>query len=318
MAPASRGGPGAGRDGDDAGPRDSPGPRDSSGGGNRSRGGGSASAGRGGARRAGGNRRTDDRGVGERGRRGSPAPHRPDSGPSRQRHQEPELPDEVTGHELDADVTRELSSLSKESRTRVARHLVMAARLVDDDPERGYEHAVAARRVAGRLAVVREAVGLSAYHAGHYDVALAELRAARRISGSDEHWPVMADCERGLGRPERALRMVAGPEADALDAAGRAELRIVAAGARQDLGQPEAALLTLQVPELNSTKRQPWVARLRYAYAEALLTAGRDAEAQTWFRRAVEADLEGVTDAAERVAESEGVVFVDDEYDGAG
>jgi len=229
----------------------------------------------------------------------------------RSRHPEPELPEEVTGHELDADVARELGALTKYSRERVARHLVMAGRLLDEQPERAYEHAVAARRVAGRLAVVREAVGLAAYHLGSYDVALAELRAARRISGSLEHWPVMADCERGLGRPERALRMAAAAEAHLLDAAGRAELRIVAAGARQDLGQPEAALLTLQVPELATGTVQPWVARLRYAYAEALLAVGRADDARTWFARAAQADPESVTDAAERLAELEGVTFLD-------
>jgi hypothetical protein len=107
--------------------------------------------------------------------------------------------------------------------------------------------------------------------------------------------------------------MAAAAEADTLDAAGRAELRIVAAGARQDLGQPEAALLTLQVPDLTSTVAQPWIARLRYAYAEALLAVGREDEAHTWLRRAAESDLEGVTDAAERLAEIDGVVFVDED-----
>jgi tetratricopeptide (TPR) repeat protein len=217
----------------------------------------------------------------------------------------------VTGRELDRDVRRQLSSLRAETGDLVARHLVMAARLLDEEPDRSYEHAAEARRLAPRIGVVREAIGLAAYHAGRYAEALAELRAARRMTGLNDHWPVMADCERALGRPERALQMAAAPEVDTLDRAGRAEMRIVAAGARSDLGQPAAAVVTLQVPELSAPLREPWLARMRYAYAEALAAAGRPEEARLWLARAAEADEDGVTDAAERLAELEGIVFSD-------
>jgi hypothetical protein len=84
---------------------------------------------------------------------------------------------------------------------------------------------------------------------------------------------------------------------------------IVASGARRDLGQPEAAALLLQGPELRPDRRRPWSARLFYAYAEALQEAGRDAEAREWLAHAADADQHGETDAADRLAELEGVVF---------
>jgi hypothetical protein len=100
--------------------------------------------------------------------------------------------------------------------------------------------------------------------------------------------------------------MAGAPEVQHLDAAGRVEMRIVAAGARQDMGQIDAALATLQSPELVSPSHRPWAARLKYAYADLLLADGREAEALEWFARAAEADAEGQTDAAARLAELDG------------
>jgi tetratricopeptide (TPR) repeat protein len=197
----------------------------------------------------------------------------------------------------------------------VGRHLAAAAQVLVDDPELALAHARAAARRAGRVAIVREAVGIAAYTAGDFATALSELRAAARISGSAEYLPMMADCERGLGRPERALALASSPEASTLDREGKVELLIVASGARRDLGQADAAVLTLQVPALNSKGTGEWLARLRYAYADALLEVGRPAEARTWFARAAAVDPEGSTDAAERVDELDGVTFGEEESD---
>jgi tetratricopeptide (TPR) repeat protein len=182
----------------------------------------------------------------------------------------------------------------------------MAGRLIDDDPERAYEHALAARRRAARVGVVREATGVAAYAAGRYSEALSELRAARRVTGSPEYLPMMADSERGLGRPQRALDLAADPAVAGLDIAGRVEMLIVAAGARRDLGQLEAAAVSLQVPELRSRAGRPWVARLRYAYADVLAALGRTEEARLWFVKAADADREEETDALDRISELDG------------
>ncbi|MEL3951184.1 hypothetical protein [Streptomyces sp. LNU-CPARS28] len=221
------------------------------------------------------------------------------------------IPDDVTGDEIDQDVRQELQSLPKGLAEDVARNLVMVAKLIDEDPEQAYGYSKVALRLASRVAAVREAAGFAAYANQKYSEALAEFRAARRMTGGVELWPVMADCERGLGRPEKALDMAGAPEVHKLDKAGQVEMRLVAAGARRDMGQLDAAIVTLQSPELASSSVQPWTARLRYAYGDALLAAGREDEAREWFAKAIEADKDGSTDASDRLAELDGVEFVD-------
>ena len=221
------------------------------------------------------------------------------------------IPEEVTGNELTREVRQELRSLPRTLAEDVAKNLVMVARLLDEDPELAYRYARIALRLASRVAAVREAAGFAAYAVEKYAEALAEFRAARRMTGGTHLWPVMADCERGLGRPERALAMAGAPEVKQLDKAGQVEMRLVAAGARRDMGQLEAALVTLKVPELASGSTQPWAARLRYAYADTLLAMGRKDEARRWFARALESDQSGATNASDRLAELDGLEFVD-------
>ncbi|WP_353505532.1 Replicase polyprotein 1ab [Verrucosispora sp. ts21] len=199
----------------------------------------------------------------------------------------------------------------------VARHLVATGQLIDEDPELALAHALAARRLASRISAVREAVGLAAYHAGEWQTAIAELRTYHRMSGLQSHLAVIADCERALGRPERAIDLFRGADQEKLDRAVAIELLIVAAGARGDLGQRDAAVAMLQVRELTSETAEPWTARLRYAYADALLAVGRRAEAREWFSRAAEVDADAETDAAERLLELDGVLIEGDEEDEA-
>ncbi|MGW5581314.1 Replicase polyprotein 1ab [Micromonospora chokoriensis] len=199
----------------------------------------------------------------------------------------------------------------------MARHLVATGQLIDEDPAEALAHALAARRLASRISAVREAVGLAAYHAGEWQTAIAELRTYHRMSGLQSHLAVLADCERALGRPERAIDLFRGADREKLDQAVAIELLIVAAGARGDLGQKDAAVAMLQVPDLTSEATVPWTARLRYAYADALLAVGRREEAREWFSRAADVDTEGETDAAERLLELDGVVIEGDEEDEA-
>jgi tetratricopeptide (TPR) repeat protein len=228
-----------------------------------------------------------------------------------QRYDGPPLPEDVSARDLDPSVRRQLRTLPEKLADRVARHLVAAGRLLDTDPETAYRHTLAARGRATRLAIVREACGEAAYHAEHYAEALTELRAARRMNGSADYLPVMADCERALGRPERALSLAKDPAVDQLDPDNRIEMVIVAAGARRDLAQPEMAVRLLEGEKLHSRGINPATARLRYAYADALLAAGRQVDAVEWFHRAAAVDAEQVTDAAERLAELEGMVLTD-------
>ena len=183
----------------------------------------------------------------------------------------------------------------------VARQLIAAS--LAEDPEQAYQHAQAARQLAARVGVVRESVGIAAYRAGHWPEALAELRAARRLTGRSMYLPMMADSERALGRLDRALDLVTGPQADEADRATRIELKIVESGIRRDQGLPGAAVVALQIPELTDGRQRRGSARLYYAYADALLDAGRDDEAREWFARAAGADTLGETDADERFDE---------------
>ena len=150
---------------------------------------------------------------------------------------------------------------------------------MDSDPELAYEHAQAAARRAGRVDVVREAAGLTAYRTGRYAEALRELRTVRRLNGSDEHLPLMADCERGLGRPDRALSVAQEEGARTLPTDAQIELAIVVSGARLDLGDPDAALAALSTPVVRRASGEI-AHRVAEARATALEAAGRHAEAQ--------------------------------------
>lgn len=181
---------------------------------------------------------------------------------------------------------------------RVRSYVSAAVVLLEDDPAEALRYALEAKKMASRSSAVREAVGVTAYHAGEYEVAARELRAAGRISGRDDLVPLIADCERALGRPEKALELAS--RQLTLDRDDRIELRIVAAGARMDLGDPQEALLMLRGPLLDSDEASGASCRLKYSYAEALLAAGRVEEARRWFLKAASADPDAATDAIER------------------
>lgn len=214
---------------------------------------------------------------------------------------EPDIPEDVTGEELEKSVRAELLSLSPENAKVVSRHLVCINLYQDSDPLLAHKHGIAAAHHAGRLAVVRESAGYAAYRAGYFEIALKELRAAFRISGDVSSMPVMADCERGLGNPLKALALAGSPDVKRLAKPEEIEMRIVAAGARRDLGEFEAAVVTLTCKELKN-ETDEWAVRLRYAYADALAAAGRKEEAMIWFSKCAELDSEDSTDAAERAA----------------
>ncbi|MCC8250946.1 hypothetical protein [Saccharothrix luteola] len=212
----------------------------------------------------------------------------------------PELPEDADISILDPEVKQELRGLPKGLADIVGRHLAAAGMLIDSEPELALEHARYARAKAARVAVVREAAGLAAYHAGEWAEALSELRTARRMSHGTGHVAVMADCERALGRPERAIELAREAQVSLLSPDEAVELRIVAAGARRDMGQLDAAVVALQGDDLDEKRRDPWSARLFYAYADNLEAAGRTEEAVKWFLNAAQADDDNETDAAER------------------
>lgn len=218
-------------------------------------------------------------------------------------HNSPLIPNSIEAKQLAPEIRAELFTLDKATADTVARHLVAAGELMDDDPQAALAHAQAARTRSGRIAAIREAVGIAAYHCGDWAQALAEFRTARRMGSKSQLLPLIADCERGVGRPERAVELARSPEAAELTGDDADELRIVAAGARVDMGQLEQALAVLSRPAPDPTRTGSTAARFFYAYAEVLLALGRSEEALQWFLHSAAADIEGVTDAEDRVSE---------------
>ena len=249
--------------------------------------------------RLGGYKSGDKSGSSSRAFRGRSGEHRPRT-VDQSTYDGPDLPEEITGAELDRAVRAQLKGLPEKLAARVARHLAAAGMLIDEDPETAYQHTLAARARASRLAVVREATGEAAYAAGHYAEALAELRAAKRMNGATDYLPIMADCHRALGNPEQAIKLAKSPSVANFAPEAKAEMTLVEAGARRDMGQLDAALRTLELAPLQSKTRAPWVVRLRYAYADILEAAGRESDALAWFHRTHAIDSEQITDAAER------------------
>ena len=199
---------------------------------------------------------------------------------------EPIVPDEVTANDLNAAARNQLKTLSKENAEAVARHLAMAAEVIDADPELAHRHAIAATRRAGRIGVVRETAAITAYAIGDYALALRELRTYRRISGSDDQIALMVDSERGVGRPDRALEVGRAVDRSTLAQSVRVELAIAMSGARLDLGENERALQELDIPELDPDRAFEWSPSLFAARATVLEELGRDDEAEEWQRRA--------------------------------
>ncbi|MDR7234991.1 tetratricopeptide (TPR) repeat protein [Agrococcus sp. BE272] len=214
--------------------------------------------------------------------------------------------------DLDIGARAQLKTLTKDNAEFVAKHMAMASRLIDENPELAHEHALTAARRAGRIGVVRETLAITAYQLGDFALALRELRTYRRITGRDDQLPLMADCERGLGRPEKALELARSVDAATLETPVRVELAIVKSGARLDLGQPEAALEELRIPELRRDKAFEYSPALFASYAGVLEELGRDDEAAEWFAladRAIDAleaalapgELESIAITTERI-----------------
>jgi hypothetical protein len=203
----------------------------------------------------------------------------------RPRHDEPEIPEDVKPGELDRVARAQLKTLSKENAEGVANHLVMVARLIDSNPQLAHLHAVSAARRAGRIAVVRETLAITAYSTGDFALALRELRTFRRISGKNDQLPMMVDSERGLGRPDKALELGRSVDRAALPVEVQVELSIAMSGARLDLGDLELALRELEIPQLDPATAYSYSPGLFDAYATVLEDLGRADEAEQWWAR---------------------------------
>ncbi|MBP3978865.1 hypothetical protein [Microbacterium sp. BLY] len=192
----------------------------------------------------------------------------------------------------------------------------MASRLIDEDPASAHEHALAASRRAGRIAIVRETLGITAYATGDFALALRELRTYRRISGKDDQIALMVDSERGIGRPDRALETGRAVDRSSLTTPVRVALAIAMSGARLDQGDLELALGELEIPELDPDRAFEWSPALFAARAAVLEDLGRTDEAEFWAHRAeVAAEALGVDEAGdEEIYVEDGLIDDEDGF----
>lgn len=200
--------------------------------------------------------------------------------PQRHRVPEPAVPEEVQAADLEASARRELRGLGRANAENVSRHLVMVQRLLDSDPELAFQHARYAASHAGRVAVVREAAGVAAYLSGHYQEALRDIRAARRLSGLDLHRAIEADCERALGHLGRALKAAEEADPRQLDDVEEAEIAMVVSGVRHEMGQTELGLIVIEEAIMMFRGDRETLRRLHSVRADRLEELGRIEEAQ--------------------------------------
>lgn len=206
-------------------------------------------------------------------------------------------PEEIFELELEPDLLAELAAAGGPTAT-MAKHLLSVQVLAEADPEAAYQHASRIRDRLPRAALARQTACIAAYRAGHFREAIKEESAYRRLSGSTDLLPIAADCERGLQRPERSLALLSEFEKQ-MEPESRTELLIVAAGARQDLGDFDAARVLAQ-KAVRAAKSPMAMARSRYALGQQLLQSGDVEQARKWLQSAADIDEDSVwTDAAE-------------------
>ena len=224
--------------------------------------------------------------------------------------------------DLEASARRELRALGRANAENVARHLIMLQRLLDSDPELAHQHARYAASHAGRVAVVRESAGIAAYLSGHYQEALRDIRAARRLSGLDLHRAIEADCERALGNLDRALKAAQGADPAQLDDREEAEIAMVVSGVRHEMGQTELGLVVIEEAILMFRGDRETLRRLHSVRADRLEELGRVEEAEAVRVRIgegpqeVEEEIEVYDVAQEADEEPEGPEGPDDEESG--
>ena len=232
------------------------------------------------------------------------------------------MPEDVKPQDLEASARRELRALGRANAENVARHLIMLQRLLDTDPELAHQHARYVASHAGRVAVVRESAGIAAYLSGHYQEALRDIRAARRLSGLDLHRAIEADCERALGNLDRALKAAQGADPAQLDDQEEAEIAMVVSSIRHEMGQTELGLVVIEEAILMFRGDRETLRRLHSVRADRLEELGRVEEAEAVRVRIgegpqeVEEEIEVYDVAQEADEEPEGPEGPDDEESG--
>jgi tetratricopeptide (TPR) repeat protein len=157
-------------------------------------------------------------------------------------------------------------------------------------------------RTVPHVSAVRELLGLTYYRLGRWKDALRELEAFAEITGSVEQLPVVADCNRALGRHARVAELwgelrQAGAGSDVL-----AEGRLVMAGSLADRNELDAAI-ALIVPAASRPVRKALDRHVRqwFVLADLYERSGDIPRAREYFRKVADADPE-VANVIERLS----------------
>ena len=195
------------------------------------------------------------------------------------RPDEPKMPKGMEWSMLSKDERERLRGLSKEHAENIGLHILAAFHLEESDPAAALEHAKWVARQASRIDFARETLAFVAYRQGDYKLALREFRTAYRMNGFQDYLPFIADCERGLGNPKKAVEMALSDEGKLLHGAPKVEMFLVYAGALGDLEMWDKAIDIAHT--IGRSKGLPGEYRMRAIQAEQyfLEEAGRDEEA---------------------------------------
>ncbi|NMN01709.1 helicase [Bifidobacterium sp. DSM 109963] len=195
------------------------------------------------------------------------------------RPDEPKMPKGLEWSMLSKDEKERLRGLAKEHAENVGLHILAAYTLIDDSPEAALEHAKWVAKQASRIDFARETLAFVAYRMGDYKLALREFRTAYRMNGYADYLPFIADCERGVGNPNKAIEVALGDDAKRLGGEAKAEMFLVYAGALADLEQWSKAIKVAHT--LGHSKGLAGGYRMRALQAEQLFLeeAGRGDEA---------------------------------------
>ncbi|WP_137656032.1 tetratricopeptide repeat protein [Bifidobacterium moukalabense] len=182
------------------------------------------------------------------------------------RPDEPKMPKSIEWRMLSTDDRERLRGLSKEHAENIGLHILAAYTLEESDPEGALEHAKWVARQASRIDFARETLAFIAYRQGDYKLALKEFRTAYRMNGFLDYLPFIADCERGLGSPKKAIEIAMSDDARYLRGEAKAEMFLVYAGALGDLKMWDKAIEI--VHKLGHSKGLAGEYRMRAVQAE--------------------------------------------------
>lgn len=196
------------------------------------------------------------------------------------RPDEPKMPKGMEWSMLSKDERERLRGLSKEHAENIGLHILAAFALEESDPELALEHAKWVARQASRIDFARETLAFVAYRQGDYKLSLREFRTAYRMNGFLDYLPFIADCERGVGEPKKAVELALSDEGKQLHGAPKVEMFLVYAGALGDLEMWDKAIEVVHT--VGRSQGLPGEYRMRAVQAEQyfLEEAGRSKEAE--------------------------------------